>query len=188
MPPAPVATTALKCGRSASEGRSPASSVASPTSTRARLSRSIAAQAAGSRRVLNGTATAPMRSAPQKDRRPLETVGQEHRHALLGLDAERAERVAGASGEREELAIRRRASRGDDGGPLAGGAIGRCVEERQHRVAHGESLAEQPVAHGAPHAADAVLPGDLLALGVRAPVVGDRHLVDAPAPRGRSWP
>src|SRR5580765_1120679 len=42
-------------------------------------------------------------------------------------------------------------------------------------------LAEQPVAHGAPHAADAVLPGDLLALGVRAAVVGDRLFVDAPA-------
>jgi hypothetical protein len=82
----------------------------------------------------------------QKGRRPLEPVGQHQRHALLGLDTERAERVAGAGSEREELTICRRAGRGDEGGLLAGWAVGRCVEEREHCVAHGESLAEQPVA------------------------------------------
>jgi hypothetical protein len=63
--PPPVATTARSDGTSAGSGRSAASSSASPTSTRARLSRSIASHSSRRTRVLNGTATAPMRSAPR---------------------------------------------------------------------------------------------------------------------------
>jgi hypothetical protein len=40
---------------------------------------------------------------------------------------------------------------------------------------------EQPVLHDAPYGTDPVLPSDLLALCIRAPVVADAHLVNAHA-------
>ena len=41
------------------------------------------------------------------------------------------------------------------------------------------ALIDESVLHQRPQGREAVLPGDLLALGVVAPLVGDRHLVDA---------
>ena len=64
--PAPVATIARRWGTSLSADCNAPSSVGSATSTRARLSRSNTTHSAGGRRVLRGTATAPMRSAPKK--------------------------------------------------------------------------------------------------------------------------
>ena len=76
--------------------------------------------------------------------RPVQAIRQEDGHALLGLDAEAAERVAEATGPREEIRIAGAARGRDDHGPrtVAGGHV--VVEKRGHRVRHLSSASGSP--------------------------------------------